>query len=401
MRVETLAPPLAGVRVLELARILAGPWAGQLLADLGADVIKVESPSGDDTRRWGPPFVEMRNGDPGDAAYFHACNRGKRSIAIDLGSSAGREAVEGLIRRSDVLIENFKVGDLKKFGLDYEQVRKINPRLVYCSISGFGQDGPYAPRPGYDFIAQGMGGVMDLTGEPDGDPQKMGVAFADLFTGLYAVVAIQAALRERERSGCGQHIDVALLDSMVGVLANQALNFLVSGASPQRLGNCHPNIAPYQVFQAADGPFTLAVGNDRQFEALCAAFDAAPLAQDARFTSNSGRVMHREELAGSLTTIFRDLDRAEVLARCQAAGVPAGGIHTVAEVFADPQVQARGLRMAIPAPWAKEGVVPGVRSPIRFSRSPLADERASPLLDEHADEILHELALWSHAVPSE
>lgn len=385
-------PPLAGVRVLELARILAGPWAGQVLADLGADVVKVEAPEGDDTRRWGPPFVEMADGGPGDAAYFHACNRGKRSIAVDLRSESGREIVRRLIAESDVLIENFKVGDLKKFGLDYDQVRALNPRLVYCSITGFGQDGPYAARPGYDFVAQGLSGIMDLTGEPGGEPQKVGVAFADLFTGLYAVVAIQAALHERAQSGKGQRIDVALLDTMVGVLANQALNYLVSGRAPRRLGNVHPNIAPYQAFDAQDGPFTLAVGNDRQFESLCAAFEVAALADDPRFKTNADRVAHRDALAQALSRVFGQLSREEVLARCVRAGVPAGGINTVAEVFEDPQVQARGMRLALPAPWAESGVVPGVRTPIRFSRNPLAEGRASPLLNEHAEQVRRELA---------
>ena len=286
--------PLAGLKVLELARILAGPWAGQTLADLGAEVIKVERPgAGDDTRGWGPPFVEGENGERLDAAYFHSCNRGKRSLAVDFERPEGQEIVRRLAARADVLIENFKTGGLAKYGLDYASLKAINPRLVYCSITGFGHDGPYAARAGYDFIVQGMGGVMDLTGEPDGEPQKIGVAFADIFTGVYAVVAIQAALIRRGITGLGGEIDMALLDTQVSVLANQALNFLVSGKSPRRLGNAHPNIVPYQVFEAADGPLIVAAGNDRQTRDFCRILGLEALAADPRYATNADRVRNR------------------------------------------------------------------------------------------------------------
>ncbi len=261
------APPLAGIRVIELARVLAGPWAGQMLADLGADVIKVERPgTGDETREWGPPFVATVEGAQPESAYFHCCNRGKRSIVVDFTTSRGQEILRRLAGTADVLIENYKVGALAKYGLDYASLAALNPRLVYCSITGFGQDGPYAARPGYDFMIQGLGGIMDLTGSPDGEPHKIGVAFADIFTGVYAVVGIQAALAVRERTGTGQHVDMALLDTQVGVLANQAMNYLISGRSPRRLGNAHPNIVPYQTFAVADGHIILAVGNDAQFQ---------------------------------------------------------------------------------------------------------------------------------------
>ncbi|MBL8583340.1 MAG: CoA transferase, partial [Rhizobiaceae bacterium] len=276
--------PLAGLKVIELARILAGPWIGQTLADLGADVIKVESPEGDDTRKWGPPWIDV--GDDHSAAYFHACNRGKRSVVVDFSKPAGQETIRRLVGGADVLIENFKVGGLKKYGLDYETLSAVNPRLIYCSITGFGQDGPYASRAGYDFMIQGMGGIMDLTGEPAGEPQKIGVAFADIFTGVYGVVAVQAALLQRERTGLGQHIDMALFDTMTGVLANQAMNFLASGVAPRRLGNAHPNIAPYQTFAVSDGHLIVAVGNDQQFARFCAVLGVDALAQDARFATN-------------------------------------------------------------------------------------------------------------------
>jgi crotonobetainyl-CoA:carnitine CoA-transferase CaiB-like acyl-CoA transferase len=382
------APPLSGLRVLELARVLAGPWAGQLLADLGAEVIKVESREGDDTRQWGPPFVENRDGSH-DAAYFHATNRGKRSIAVDFSTGDGRRIVRDLAARSDVLIENFKVGGLKRHGLDYESLRAVNPRLVYCSISGFGQDGPYAHRPGYDFIIQGMGGIMDLTGAPDGEPQKSGVAFADIFTGLYAVVAIEAALLARERTGEGQHLDLALLDTQVGVLANQALNYLVSGKAPRRLGNAHPNIVPYQSFPVADGHVIVAVGNDGQFRNLCAVLGEPALAHDPRFADNRARVEHRTVLAPLIAERTRTFTRADLLAALESAGVPAGPINTVADVFADPQVAARGMRLDLPA--GDGGTVPSVRTPILMSETPPAYHHASPRLGEHTTAILGEL----------
>ena len=284
--------PLAGLKVIELARVLAGPWAGQTLADLGADVIKVESAAGDDTRTWGPPFVEYADGTH-DAAYYHATNRGKRTVTADFSTPAGQQLVRDLIADADVVIENFKVGGLAKFGLDYAALSAINPRLVFCSITGFGQDGPYAPRAGYDFIIQGLSGIMDLTGEPDGSPQKIGVAFADIMTGLYSVIAIQAALAARDRTGRGQYIDMALFDVMVGVLGNQALNYLVTGVSPKRMGNAHPNLTPYAVYPTADGWFILAVGNDGQFARFCAVTGIPELAADARFIGNAARLENR------------------------------------------------------------------------------------------------------------
>ena len=316
----TVGPPLAGIKVVELARILAGPWAGQVLADLGAEVTKVESPEGDDTRRWGPPFV----GD--DAAYFHATNRGKHSVVADFATHAGREAVLGLVREADVLIENFKLGGLAKYGLDYETLHAINPRLVYCSITGFGQDGPYATRAGYDFIVQGMSGIMDLTGDPDGPPQKIGVAYADILTGLYAVIAIQAALHQREATGQGQHIDMALFDAQISVLANQNLNFLVSGNSPAQMGNAHPNIAPYEVLPAADGHFILAVGNDGQFQKFCKTVGLDALPQDPDFATNAARVANRVRLREKMVAALANFERLPLLAKLDAAGVPASAV---------------------------------------------------------------------------
>jgi crotonobetainyl-CoA:carnitine CoA-transferase CaiB-like acyl-CoA transferase len=385
--------PLAGVRVLELARVLAGPWAGQLLADLGAEVIKVERPgTGDDTRTWGPPFVRGRNGEQLDSAYYHSTNRGKRSVFADFETEAGRELVHKLAREADVVIENFKLDGLKPFALDYDSLRAINPRLIYCSITGFGQTGPYAPRPGYDYLIQAMGGIMHLTGEPDREPMKIGVAFADVFTGMYAAVAIEAALIERERSGQGQHIDMSLLDVMVGVLANQALNYLVSGVSPKRMGNAHPNVVPYQVFPTADGHIVIAVGNDGQFVRLCDVLGLPELAADARYQSNAGRVAARAELVASIAARTVRMKRAELLVAFEKAGVPTGPIHDIADVFADPQVVARGMRLDLPAPDADGGTVPGVRTPILFSRTSLTYEQASPRLGVDTDALLADLA---------
>src|SRR3954466_6875042 len=344
--------PLAGLRVLELARILAGPWAGQLLADLGAEVVKGERPgTGDDTRQWGPPFAS-----DGAAAYFHACNRGKKSVAIDLETPGGQTQVRALAAEADVLIENFKVGGLARCGLDHPSLAALNPGLVYCSITGFGQDGPYAPRAGYDFIVQGMGGAMSLTGEPDGDPQKSGIAYADLFTGLYATVAILAALRERDRSGRGAHIDMALLDSQVAVLGNQALNWMVSGTVPHRRGNGHANLVPYQAFRVADGEVIVAVGNDRQFARLCEILGVPALAEDERFRTNPARVVHREVLIPRLAERMAILHKAVFSEKLEAAGIPAGPINALDSVFADPQVVHRGLRL--------QGEIPGLASPI-------------------------------------
>ena len=359
--------PLAGLKVVELARILAGPWAGQLLADLGADVDKVERPGGgDDTRAWGPPFAA-----DGAAAYFHSCNRGKTSVSIDLESADGQAEVRELARNADVLIENFRVGGLARYGLDHASLAAINPRLVYCSITGFGQDGPYASRAGYDFIIQGMGGIMDLTGDPAGEPQKTGVAFADIFSGVYAATAILAALRGRDATGTGCHIDISLLDVQVGVLANQAMNYLVSGEVPHRLGNAHPNIAPYQTFAVADGHIILAVGNDAQFQRLCALLGQPALGEQVRFATNAGRVEHREPLVAALAALVGPRGRDELLSALAAAGIPAGPINDVAEVFADPQVVARGLRI-------ERGGLPGVASPIVIDGRRQVSDRPSP-----------------------
>jgi crotonobetainyl-CoA:carnitine CoA-transferase CaiB-like acyl-CoA transferase len=360
--------PLTGLKVLELARILAGPWAGQLLADLGAEVVKVERPEvGDDTRHWGPPFAP-----DGAAAYFHACNRGKSSVALDLETAEGQAAVKALAAEADVLIENFKVGGLAKYGLDYSALSALNPGLVYCSITGFGQDGPYAERAGYDFIIQGMGGAMSLTGEPDGAPQKSGIAYADLFTGLYATVAILAALRERDRTGTGAHIDMALLDTQVSVLANQALNWMVSGKVPRRMGNGHANLVPYQAFETSNGPVIVAVGNDRQFARLCAILGLAEVAVDERFRTNPARVVHRDALIPVLAQAIGWRERDEFSDALQAAGIPAGPINTVAEVFADPQVVHRGLQVA--------GDPPGLASPIVIDGKRQVAARRSPRL---------------------
>jgi len=363
--------PLAGLKVVELARILAGPWAGQLLADLGADVVKVERPGvGDDTRHWGPPFAP-----DGAAAYFHACNRGKRSVAIDLDTSEGQAEVRALAAGADVLIENFKVGGLARYGLAHPALSALNPGLVYCSITGFGQTGPYASRPGYDFIIQGMGGAMSLTGEPDGPPQKSGVAYADMFTGLYAAVAILAALRERDRTGRGAHVDMALLDTQVAVLGNQALYWMVSGEVPHRMGNGHVNLVPYQAFDVADGEIIVAVGNDTQFAKLCGILGLEGLAEDERFRTNPARVVNRTALIPILEQAIGPYGRKELSEALEAAGVPAGPINAVDAVFADPQVVHRGLRI--------EGDTPGLASPIVIDGRRQVAERPAPSLGEH------------------
>ena len=346
-----------------------------MLADLGAEVVKVESPAGDDTRTWGPPFVDEPDGSR-TAGYYHACNRGKWSVVADFATPDGQAIVRDLVRDADVVIENFKVGGLAKYGLDYAALAAINPRLVYCSITGFGQSGPYASRAGYDFIIQGMGGIMDLTGEPGGAPQKIGVAFADIMTGLYAVIAIQAALAMRLATGRGQHIDVALLDTMTGVLANQAMNWFVSGVTPPRVGNAHMNVSPYAVFPTSDGWFILAVGNDAQFRRFCAVVGLD--AGDPRWLTNAGRIEHREPLFAAIEAATRAFARDDLLARLEAQGVPAGPINTVAQAFADPQVIARGMQIEV---TREDGsTLPGVRTPIRFSDAELAVGRAAPLL---------------------
>jgi len=368
--------PLTDLRVVELARILAGPWLGQTLADLGAEVIKVESPEGDDTRRWGPPFIERDDGRGGTekvAAYFHAANRSKRSVVCDFRDPADLERLKALIAGADVLVENFKLGGLARYGLDYPTLAAINPRLVYVSITGFGQTGPRASQPGYDFLIQGMSGVMDLTGDPAGEPQKVGVAWIDVFTGLYGVIGVQAALAERQRSGRGQHIDLSLLDVGVAVLANQAMNYLISGTSPSRMGNTHPNIVPYQVFPVRDGHVIIACGNDRQFRSLCAALNLPALSTDPRAMTNSDRVTNRDTVVGLLTEATGLWIKADLIAALEMAGVPCGPINTVAEALSEPQIVARGLKIAPQA-------IPGLRTPLSFSRSRLSLEAAAPLL---------------------
>jgi crotonobetainyl-CoA:carnitine CoA-transferase CaiB-like acyl-CoA transferase len=356
-------------------------------------VIKVESPQGDDTRGWGPPFVKNGDGDNEAAAYFHACNRGKRSITADFRSEEGQEVVRRLVAEADILVENFKVGGLEKYGLDYESLKQVNPQLIYCSVTGFGQDGPYAHRAGYDFMIQGMGGIMDLTGDPEGDPQKIGVAFADIFTGLYGVIGVLAALRRRDATGEGEWIDMALLDAQVGVLANQALNYFVSGNAPRRLGNAHPNIVPYQVFPAKDGHLIIAVGNDGQYQRLCSVLGLPDLAQNPKFKTNAGRVASRSELIPNLTAETATRMRDDLLAALELEGVPAGPINSVEDVFNDPQVQHRGLKVELPANGVDGGTVASVRTPIKFTNGELVLDRAAPSLGEHTEEILSELGL--------
>ena len=386
---------LSHIRVLDLSRVLAGPWCTQNLADLGADVIKVEKPgSGDDTRAWGPPYLKDAGGnDTGESAYYLSCNRGKRSLALDIAHPEGRRVVRELARHCDVLVENFKVGGLAKYGLDWDSLRTLNPRLVYCSITGFGQDGPYAARAGYDFIVQGMGGLMSVTGEPDGvpggGPQKVGVAVADLFTGMYATVAVLAALTFREQSGEGQHIDLSLLDAQVAMLANQNMNYLTTGQAPARRGNAHPNIVPYQTFATADGHVILAVGNDAQVRRFCELAGCAGLADDARFAANRDRVANRTALVPLLEPLLRQRTTHAWVEALEDAGVPCGPINRLGEVFADPQVRHRGMRIDLP--HALAGSVPLVASPIRLSASPLEYASAPPLLGQHTNEILHEL----------
>lgn len=387
-----MAKPLAGVRVLELARILAGPWAGQTLADLGADVIKVERKgAGDDTRGWGPPFVDAADGGNLGAAYFHAANRGKRSIEVDFDSEDGQRIVRKLAAKSDILIENFKVGGLAKFGLDYQSLSAECPRLIYCSVTGFGQDGPYAKRAGYDLMAQGMGGMMDLTGMVGGPPTRVGVAISDVFTGCYSVIGILAALQQRERTGKGGYVDTALVDSTVGVLANQALNFLVSGEIPKRIGNTHPNIVPYQEFPVADGHIIIATGNDNQYVKLCNVLGAPELATEPAYKDNVGRLKHRDELVPKLVALTKKMTRADLLAKLEAQKVPAGPINNLQQVFDDEQVKFRGMKLDLPSEAAKGGTIPGVRTPIVIDGWRAASERPAPRLGEHSAEILKEI----------
>lgn len=399
----TLPPgALHGVRVLDLSRVLAGPWCTQTLADLGAEVIKIERPAGDDhpggddTRGWGPPFLPDDDGrDTDDAAYFLGANRNKRSVTVDLAHPEGRALVLKLAEQADVLVENFKVGDMARHGLDAPTLLARLPRLVYCSITGFGQTGPYRERAGYDYAVQGMGGLMSVTGErddrPGGGPQKVGVAVADLFTGLYATVAILAALRHRDASGQGQHIDMALLDTQVAMLANLGANYMVTGRAPRRAGNAHQNIVPYQVFEVADGHLILAVGNDGQFERFCGVAGCPELPADPRFATNAARVRHREDLVPLLAERLRQRPRADWLAALEAAKVPCGPINDLADVFSDPQVQARG--MAIDAPHPRRADLRLVGSPMKLSATPTQLRRPPPLLGQHTDEVLTELGL--------
>ena len=386
-----MAGPLKHIRVLDLSRVLAGPWASQVLADLGAEVIKIEKPGeGDDTRGWGPPFITNPDGSRGDAAYFLSTNRGKSSVLIDMSKPDGQKLIRELAAKSDVVLENFKVGGLKKYGLDYESLRAVNPGLIYCSITGFGQHGPYAQRAGYDFMIQGMGGIMSVTGQPDGEPgaepMKVGVAFADIFTGLYAVIGMLAALSHRERTGEGQQVDLALLDCQVAVLANQALNFLVGGQAPTRLGNAHPNIVPYQTFKTRDGHVIIAVGTDRQFREFCRIAGIAHIADDPRFSTNRGRVENRKELVSLLIDPIKTRSTGEWIALLEAAAVPCGPINRIDEVFADPQVIARGIQIALSRPDG--AVTPGVANPIRLSATPIDYDRAPPALGDGTATVL-------------
>ena len=369
-----MTTPLDGIRVVELARILAGPWAGQTLSDLGADVIKVEAPEGDDTRRWGPPYL-TRNGEK-TAAYFHATNRGKRSVVADFTTAEGQALVRRLVADADVVIENFKVGGLAKYGLDWPSLHALNPKLIYCSITGFGQTGPYAHRAGYDFIIQGMAGLMSVTGSPEGQPQKVGVAVTDVFTGVYAATAILAALVQRGRTGQGQHIDMALMDVATSILANQSLNYLATGTAPRMMGNTHPNLAPYAVFDCADGWIILATGNDGQYRKLCVLLNLPDLGTDPAYLTNADRIANRAALTAALTAATTRWTKADLLSACEAAGVPAGPINDLADVFADPQVQARRMKIT------PDGM-PGVRSPFTFSDADLSLDRPAPTLGEH------------------
>lgn len=392
-----MSPPgaLAGVRVLDLSRVLAGPWATQMLADLGAEVIKIERPgTGDDTRQWGPPFTTRTDGSPGDAAYFLCANRGKKSVELDMASPEGADAIRALVATCDVVVENFKVGGLAKYGLDHAALAAINPRLVYCSITGFGQTGPRAAQAGYDYMIQAMGGLMSVTGQPDGspgaEPMKVGVAVVDLATGLYASNAILAALLHARATGQGQHIDIALFDVQAAMLANQATNWFVSGVAPTRMGNAHPNLVPYQPFPCSDGMVVIAVGNDGQFRALCGALGAEALAGDDRFATNAGRIARRAEAVVVLSTLTSSLTMAELMGRLEAAGVPCGPVNTVDQVFAEPQAIHRGLEVE-QARADLSGPVRTVASPIRMSVTPVAYDRPPPALGQDTAEVLAEL----------
>ncbi len=387
--------PLSHIRVLDVSRVLAGPWAGQTLADLGAEVIKIERPgTGDDTRSWGPPFLSDTEGNPtSDAAYFLSANRGKKSVTIDFSQAEGQQLIRQLAARSDIVLENYRVGGMAQYGLDYASLKEVNAGIIYCSITGFGQTGPYRQRAGYDFLIQGMGGLMSVTGEPDtangGGPMKAGVAIVDIFTGLYATTAVLAALASRERTGIGQYIDLALLDVQVATLANQATNYLISGHAPQRLGNTHPNIVPYQAFATSDSHIILAVGNDDQFRRFCASAGVPDLAKDPRYSTNADRVGNRETLIPLLSDIFKTRSKAWWIAELEKAGVPCGPINTLDEVFNDPQVQARSMRVMVEHPVA--GQIPLVGTPMKFSSTPVGSQQPPPLLGEHTAEVLGQL----------
>jgi crotonobetainyl-CoA:carnitine CoA-transferase CaiB-like acyl-CoA transferase len=388
-----MAGALDGVRVFDLTRILAGPSCTQMLGDLGADVIKVERPgAGDDTRKWGPPYVTDANGEETtESAYFLAANRNKRSVTIDIAKPEGQALARRLIAECDILVENFKTGDLRRYGLSYDDLKDESPGLVYCSITGFGQTGPYAPYAGYDYLAQAMGGIMSLTGEPDGDPMKVGVGIADLMCGMYAATAMLAALRHRDRTGEGQHIDMALLDTQVAWLSYEAENYLMSGARPKRRGNSHPNIVPYQVFETSDGYLVLACGNDRQFREFCDMAGAPQLADDQRFANNDARARNREELVPLVADLMRRKTMAEWMDGLRARQVPCSPVNTVDQVFDDPQVKERGMRFEMPHPLAGAGSIPLVASPIKMAATPPVYRHAPPTLGQHTDEVLCEL----------
>jgi len=387
--------PLTGIRVLDMSRVLAGPWAGQIFADLGAEVIKVERPGkGDDTRGWGPPFLKDRGGaETSESAYFMSTNRGKKSITLDIAHPEGQRIAQELAKSSDVLLENYKVGDLARYGLDYATLSALNPRLIYCSITGFGQTGPYKDRAGYDFMIQGMGGLMSMTGErddlPGGGPQKVGVAVADLMTGMYSTVAVLSALHERHSSGKGQHIDMALLDTQVAWLANQNANYLIGGQIPRRVGNAHPNIVPYQTFPTADGDVIVAIGNDAQFARFCEAAGIPELPHDPRFRNNAVRVANRDACAAAIAAATKQKTTAEWIELLEPLGIPCGPIYALDQVFAHPQVRHRGLKVDVPHPLA--GSVPLVANPIKFSRTKPRYDRPPPLLGEHTEQVLRDL----------
>ncbi len=390
-----MAGPLSHIRVLDLSRVLAGPWCGQNLADLGAEVIKIERPEkGDDSRAFGPPWLKDKDGrDTKESAYFASANRGKKSVTVNLSKPEGQSIVRDLAAGSDVLIENYKVGDLARYGLGYDDLRKLNPRLIYASVTGFGQTGPYRERPGYDFMIQGMGGVMSITGErddlPGGGPQRVGIPIADIMTGMYATIAICAAIAHREKSGAGQHLDLALLDTQVGILANQGMNYLATGEAPGRIGNAHPNIVPYQPFKTSDGDIILACGNDNLFNKFCEVAGCRHLAQDSRFSTNSKRVENREAITALLAAIFSTRTTRDWCDALEAAGVPNGPINDLKQVFEEPQVAARGMKIELEHPLA--GKVPLIASPMKFSMTPVEYKAAPPVLGQHTEEVLRGL----------